>query len=125
MLIVVRVHRAAHLGRKLGIGCLCDGHGGTTRSGATLFDVMALGYPIWALKNSEPNCPPVPSAGTSEGTAFVSTVASFEWSEFPMDTNLDVKQRIMDKVDVLPSLTGWCVTGGRVNAARAVGVGCD
>jgi hypothetical protein len=55
----------------------------------------------------------------------VSAVASFVWTKYPTFTNLQVKQRIMDKADLLPSLAGWCVTGGRVNAARAAGDGCD
>ncbi len=116
-----------------GLGPPCDVRPSTTNYGASRVDVMAPAAGMWVLTNrpAEPNNNPplpegysVPSIGTSDAAAAVSAIASFVWSEFPSYSNLDVKQRIMDKVDVIPALAGWCLTGGRVNAARSVGVGC-
>lgn len=117
-----------------GLGQPCDTRADNTNYGATRVDVMAPAGGVWILTNypAEPNHnPPLPagrsepSIGTSDAAAAASAVASFVWTEFPSFTNLQVKQRIMDKVDVLPGLAGWCVTSGRVNAARAVGVDCE
>jgi subtilisin family serine protease len=60
-------------------------------------------------------------SGTSMATPEVSGIAALVLS---VDTDLSVKdlrQRLMDSVDPLPALKGKVVTGGRINAARAVG----
>lgn len=58
--------------------------------------------------------------GTSMATPHVSGTAALIWSKYPTLTNLEVKERIMNSVDPLPVLAGKCVTGGRLNAYRAI-----
>jgi subtilisin family serine protease len=60
-------------------------------------------------------------SGTSMATPEVSGIAALVLS---VDTDLSVKelrQRLMDATDPLPGLKGKVVTGGRINAAKAVG----
>jgi len=59
-------------------------------------------------------------SGTSMATPHVSGTAALIWSKYPTLTHLQVKERIMNSVDPLPSLAGKCVTGGRLNAYRAI-----
>ena len=59
-------------------------------------------------------------SGTSMATPHVSGTAALIWSKYPTLTHLQVKERIMNSVDPLPSLAGKCVTGGRLNTFRAV-----
>ncbi len=97
-----------------------------TNYGATLVDVMAPAEPIWGLSIHTPSGAAVAGAGTSDAAAIVSGIAALVWTEFPAFTNLQVKDRIMAKADVISGLSGWCVTGARVDAARAVSPnGCE
>lgn len=100
----------------------CDASAGTTNYGLSSVDVFAPGFDVWGL--SQDGLPAAPGSGTSQAAAMVSAVAALVWSEFPTMSALQVKDRIMSKADALPTLSGLCVTGGRVNAARAVGVDC-
>jgi subtilisin family serine protease len=59
-------------------------------------------------------------SGTSFATPEVSGVAALLLSLNPNLSAVDVKQRILSSVDPLPSLAGKTVTGGRLNAAKAV-----
>ena len=59
-------------------------------------------------------------SGTSMATPHVAGVAALIWSKYPSLTHLQVKERIMNTVDPLPGLAGKCVTGGRLNAFRAI-----
>ena len=54
-------------------------------------------------------------SGTSMAAPHVSGAISLIWSRFPSWTHLEVKQRILDTVDPLPSLAGITVTGGRLS----------
>lgn len=58
--------------------------------------------------------------GTSMATAHVSGVAALIWSLDPNMSCLDVKQRILKTADPVPSLNGKTLTGGRLNAYRAI-----
>ncbi len=58
--------------------------------------------------------------GTSCATSHVSGTVALTWSKYPTLTRFQVKERIMNSVDPLPSLAGKCVTGGRLNAYRAI-----
>ena len=53
-------------------------------------------------------------------TPHVSGAAGLVWSLNPALKNTDVKQILMDTVDKLSTLTGKCVTGGRINLKKAV-----
>ncbi len=59
-------------------------------------------------------------SGTSFATPHVAGVAALLKTLHPGWGATELKQRIMDTVDPLPSLAGKTVTGGRLNAARAV-----
>jgi subtilisin family serine protease len=61
-------------------------------------------------------------SGTSMATPHVTGVVGLIYSIHPTLTPAQVKKRILDSVDRLPSLAGKTLSGGRLNAARAVGV---
>jgi len=64
-------------------------------------------------------------SGTSMATPFVSGLAALIWSKEPNLSYLDVKNRILNSVDVLPQLSGKVKTSGRINAYRAlIGTTC-
>ena len=60
-------------------------------------------------------------SGTSYATPHVAGIAALLKSLHPEWGATEIKQRIMETVDPLPSLHGKTVSGGRVNAAAAVG----
>jgi len=60
--------------------------------------------------------------GTSGASSYTSGVAALLKSAHPDWTYAQIKDRILATVDPLPSLAGKTVTGGRLNAAHAVGV---
>ena len=60
-------------------------------------------------------------SGTSMATPFVAGVAALVLSVEPNLSVKDLRERLFNTVDKLDSLQGKVVTGGRVNAARAVG----
>ncbi|PYS81877.1 MAG: hypothetical protein DMF67_14870 [Acidobacteria bacterium] len=60
-------------------------------------------------------------SGTSMATPFVAGVAALVLSVEPNLTVKELRERLFNTVDKLDSLQGKVVTGGRVNAARAVG----
>jgi subtilisin family serine protease len=62
------------------------------------------------------------ASGTSMATPHVSGVAALVLSLHPGYTPLQVKSQLLSSVDPLPDLQGVTVTGGRLNAARAVGI---
>ncbi len=59
-------------------------------------------------------------SGTSMATPHVSGLAGLIKSTNPALTNLQIKTVILGTTDAKSSLTGKCVTGGRINAQRAV-----
>jgi len=60
-------------------------------------------------------------SGTSMSAPLVAGVAHLVRSVCPACTGMDLKARILASVDPVASLAGKTVTGGRLNAARAVG----
>lgn len=58
--------------------------------------------------------------GTSMACPHVSGVAGLIMAASPGLTNTEVKARIMNAVDPIPALAGKTVTGGRLNAGRAL-----
>jgi len=63
--------------------------------------------------------------GTSMATPFVTGLAALIWSKEPNLSYLEVKNRILESVDVLPQLSGKVKTSGRINAYKAlVGTTC-
>jgi subtilisin family serine protease len=59
-------------------------------------------------------------SGTSMATPVVSGVAALVLSQEPNLSLKELRQRLLDSVDQLDALRGKIVSGGRVNAARAV-----
>ena len=59
-------------------------------------------------------------SGTSMATPVVSGVAGLVWSANPALNHLEVKQILMESVDLIPGLAGMLISGGRVNAEAAV-----
>lgn len=59
-------------------------------------------------------------SGTSMATPHVAGLAGLIKSVNPTLTNLQIKSAIMNTVDLKSSLSGKCVTGGRINADTAV-----
>jgi hypothetical protein len=59
-------------------------------------------------------------SGTSMATPHVAGVAGLIATLYPNMTPDEIKTRILANVDVLPTLAGKVLTGGRLNAARAL-----
>ncbi|RME94181.1 MAG: hypothetical protein D6766_06435 [Verrucomicrobia bacterium] len=65
------------------------------------------------------------SDGTSMATPFVSGVAALIWSAFPDAPMAEVRARIIQTAVPVADLRGKTVTGGRVNAWRALNASAD
>jgi len=61
------------------------------------------------------------ASGTSMATPHVAGAAALVWSEFPTATVAGVRAALLQSVDLKPALAGKTVTGGRLNAFRALG----
>ena len=59
-------------------------------------------------------------SGTSYAAPYVAGVASLIWSKYPDLNAAEVKERILNGVDMKTSFFGKCVTGGRLNAYKAL-----
>jgi len=85
--------------------------------GATTVDLAAPGKDILS---TAPNNGYQKLSGTSMATPHVAGVAGLVFSQFPSWTHLQVKDRLLTTVEVSTALQGKIVTGGRVNAQRAL-----
>lgn len=79
-----------------------------------------LGAPGVDIFSSVPNNQYGSKSGTSMAAPHVAGVAGLIWSYNPSLTTGEVKQIILDNVDPIPSLAGMTVTGGRLNAQKAI-----
>lgn len=61
-----------------------------------------------------------PASGTSFASPMTAGVAALAWAAAPAATVAQVRAAILTGVDPLPGLAGVTVTGGRLNAAKAV-----
>ena len=85
--------------------------------GATTVDLAAPGVSIYSTApgNKYKNLD-----GTSMATPHVSGVAGLIVAQYPNATNEEIKARLLNSVDDVPSFHGKMLTGGRLNAARAL-----
>jgi subtilisin family serine protease len=87
--------------------------------GATNVDLAAPGEqihaPFAALDNFYLN-----STGSSMAAPFVSGTLALMLAKFPGETHQQIIARLLAATDPLPSLAGKCVTGGRLNARKAL-----
>jgi len=86
--------------------------------GATSVDIAAPGQQIvstWLEHGYQEK------QGTSMATPFVSGVAALILAANPGISIDELRTRLLNSVDPLPSLKGKVTTGGRINAAKAVG----
>ena len=88
--------------------------------GATTVDLFAPGDNIYACGTGADNSY-YSGSGTSFAAPIVSGALALQIAEFTNETT--VAQRVArmvstNAVDVLPSLSGYCVTGGRLNLAK-------
>lgn len=86
--------------------------------GATSVDIAAPGQQIvstWLEHGYQEK------QGTSMATPFVSGVAALILAANPAISIDELRARLLNSVDPLPSLKGKVTTGGRINAAKAVG----
>lgn len=60
------------------------------------------------------------SSGTSVATPHVSGLAGLLYSYYDHFTYSQIKETILRYVDILPTLSGWTQTGGRINSYRAI-----
>ncbi|MBN1527486.1 MAG: S8 family serine peptidase [Thermoleophilaceae bacterium] len=61
------------------------------------------------------------ASGTSMASPHVAGAAALVWSEYPAATVAGVRAALLQSVDAKPGLAGKTVTGGRLNAFRALG----
>ncbi len=88
--------------------------------GATTVDLAAPGNDIATTSIRGTGAYTV-NSGTSFSTAMVSGALALLRARFPLDTPKQLIDRMLSTVDPLPALTGKCVSGGRLNLARALG----
>jgi subtilisin family serine protease len=60
-------------------------------------------------------------SGTSMASPMVAGVCALLKARFPNENAAEIIQRVIDSADPLPSLQGKCLSGGRVNLAKALG----
>ncbi|MEK7728634.1 MAG: S8 family serine peptidase [candidate division KSB1 bacterium] len=103
--------------------CGCNGTGGGganppgSNYGATTVD---LGAPGKDILSTTPNNTYSTFSGTSMATPHVAGIAALTLSKFPDLTDVQLKDKLMRSVDPSPSLQGKTVTGGILNALKAV-----
>lgn len=85
--------------------------------GATSVDVAAPGVKIASTKAGDSY---QYLSGTSMATPHVSGLAALIWAENPGFSYGDVKDGILNGVDVLPALTGKILMAGRINAYNSI-----
>lgn len=94
-----------------------DALAGFSNYGVTSVD---LGAPGAGIYSTLPNNTYGTYSGTSMATPHVAGVASLIWSQYPGLTATQVKDKILGSVDPIAALDGKTVTGGRLNAFKAL-----
>ena len=94
-----------------------DGMAGFSSYGLTSVDIGAPGKDILS---TVANNAYASYSGTSMATPHVSGLAALVKAAYPDATAAQIKARILNTTDVIPSLEGKTVTGGRINAFNAL-----
>ena len=93
--------------------------------GATTVDLAAPGVSIYSTVGTSGYAS---YSGTSMAAPHVSGVVGLLAAYNPQATAAEIKSALMDSVDVIPAMQNRCVTGGRLNAFKAlqaIGTGED
>lgn len=94
-------------------------NGWATSFGENSTDIGAPGTDIFSCTRDGNNAYEAWS-GTSMATPLVAACAAILWEQNPSWGPLDIKRRLMNTADRLPSLIGYCRSGARINLARAL-----
>ncbi|MEI6788417.1 MAG: S8 family serine peptidase, partial [bacterium] len=94
-----------------------DGLASFSQYGATSVDLGAPGYDILS---TVPGSAYATKSGTSMATPHVAGVATLLWNAWPEARLQDIRDAILRGTDPIPALTGKTVTGGRLNAYKAL-----
>ena len=86
---------------------------------STIVDLFAPGMNIYTTSKNSTQAYKY-DTGTSMSAPFVTGIAALIWSVEPNLTATQVKSRIMQNVDPIPALSNMCVSGGRLNAQKAL-----
>ena len=98
-----------------------DNRAGFSNFGANSVDLMAPGVEMWSTSISgTSNSHYVSGQGSSFAAPIVSGALALLIAEYPNDTVSQRVNRVVNTnaVDVVPALSGLCVTGGRLNLAK-------
>ena len=96
-----------------------DNKAGFSNFGATSVDLMAPGVEMWSTTASG-DATYSASQGSSFAAPVVAGAVALLIAEYPNDTLSQRVARVVstNAVDVIPALSGLCVTGGRLNLAK-------
>jgi subtilisin family serine protease len=102
-----------------------DALGFLSNFGATNVDLAAPGDKIYSTISSSDSSyyPPfdfINVAGTSYAAAYVSGAFALMVAKYPSENYQQIISRVLNATDPLPSLSGKCVTGGRLNLRKAL-----
>ena len=99
-----------------------DARASYSNYGATTVDLFAPGSLIWSTYKTSLYAR---LDGTSMATPYVAGTAALVVAQHPLWTGAQIVQQLEGTVDPVAALAGKAVTGGRLNAARAVGATVD
>lgn len=88
--------------------------------GATNVDLAAPGHQITSTFTFTDTLYIGPVSGTSFAAPFVAGTCALLRARYPTETPVQIIARVLNGVDVLPSLTGKCATAGRLNLRKAL-----
>ena len=88
--------------------------------GLVTVDLGAPGVNILSTESSEVGGGYGIRSGTSMACPHVAGAVALAMGLFPSATSVQIKKFILDGVDALPSLSGKCVTGGRLNLLQSI-----